>query len=331
MNAKQSRDIGNADADRQITEYNQKLDDLQKGAKDIDIAAQELSVQQRQNALTDANNTLSDYTIVAPFDGTMASVSGQVGLSAVTAASNGATSLGTIVTDKKLIQVTLNETDIAKVHIGQPATITFDALDGVTATGTVADIDGLGTITQGVVTYKVKIFFASTDDRIKSSMSASAIITTDSKENVLVIQSSALKHDTSGYYVESDGSTFTSSSSQAFASSTRRFMRATSTEATSTRMGGYSSTSTRSTSTRSIERQARTATLPSTTQLAKIPVTIGIQGDSLTEIVSGLTEGQQIIIKKTTGTAKATAAPSITSLFRPGGQNQRQGAAVRAQ
>lgn len=326
-NAQQNRDNANADSDRQITEYTQKLDDLKKGPKDIDLAAQELTVQQRQNALTDANATLSDYTIVAPFAGTMANVSAQVGLSAVTAASNGATSLGTIVTDKKIAEITLNETDIAKVHIGQLVTVSFDALDNVSATGTVADIDGIGTVTQGVVTYKVKIYFDANDVRIKPSMSVSVDIITNSKNDILVIPVGALKRDTTGYYVESDGSTASfnsmrNSTSTEGGTTTRRFIRASTTAGTSTMR----------TRTAATARQAEGVSVPSTTVFTKIPVTIGLKGGTMVEITSGLTEGQQIIVKKTTGATKnSTATPSITSLFRPGGTGGARPAAATAQ
>ena len=321
VNAQQNRDIANADSDRQIAEYTQKLEDLKKGAKDIDLTAQELAVQQRENALLDANTALSDYTITAPFSGTMASVSGQVGLSAVTAASNGATSLGTIVTDKKIAQITLNEADIAKVHVGQTAEITFDAIDGISATGTVADIDGLGTVTQGVVTYKVKIYFDTTDPRIKSSMSVSANIITSSKNDVLVLPSSAVKRDASGYYVETDGedsasSTFSGRMRDA-SSASERMARATSTFERSSTTGGFQGRMNPE------GRVSQTTTVPSDTVFTKIPVTIGIQGDSVTEITSGLTVGQRVIVKKTTTSTSKTAAPSVTSLLRPGGQQNR--------
>ncbi len=330
LNAVQNRDIANADSDRQIAEYTQRLDDLKKGAKDIDLEAQELVVKQRENALLDANTALSDYTIVAPFSGTMASVSAQVGLSAVTAASNGATSLGTIVTDKKIAQITLNESDIAKVHIGQLAKISFDAIDGLTATGTVADIDGLGTVTQGVVTYKVKIYFDSPDTRIKPSMSVSADIIITAKEHVLTLPTNAIKHDASGYYVETDNvtqpSTLDFNGTNTTASSGGRIRLASSTRgyiSSNSNIEG-SSTSTWSERTTSSTRQSLSVTVPQATVFTKIPITIGIQGDSLTEITSGLTEGERVIVKKTTtNTSSTSVAPSITSLLRPGGQQTR--------
>ena len=309
QNAIQNRDNNNADSDRTIAESTQKLADLQRGAIAIDVQAQELSVQQRKNALIDAQNNLSDYTITAPFSGTMASVSGQVGLSAVVASSQSGTSLGTIITDQKLAQITLNEADIAKVKVGQKVNLTFDAVDGLTATGTVAEIDGLGTVTQGVVTYKVKIIFSSDDARIKPSMSVSTDIITDSKTNVLLVPNQALKQDASGYYVETDS----------LATSTRPMfdkLNATSMNATGTR--NFSATSTLRTGTSSANRQKRatSTTVTSTVTLIRIPVTIGAQNDTQTEITSGLTEYQQIVIKKTAGTATAKV-PSVTSLFTP--------------
>lgn len=56
--------------------------------------------------------------------------------------------------------------------------------------------------------------------------------------------------------------------------------------------------------------------------VVRVPVTIGMEGDTQTEITSGLREGEKIILKKTTTTTSSSAsAPSITSLFRP--QQQR--------
>ncbi|MEN9881521.1 MAG: hypothetical protein RLZZ308_704 [Candidatus Parcubacteria bacterium] len=323
----QNKSLSSADYDRQIAEYTQKLADLKFGAKSDAILAQELVVKQRENALTDAYAMLSDYTIVAPFDGQMASVSAQVGLSAVTASSNSAASLGTIVTDKKIALITLNESDIAKVHLGQSVKLSFDAIESVSATGTVADIDGIGTITSGVVTYKVKIYFETNDVRVKPSMSVSAEIVTNEKDDALVLPSSAVKKDASGYYVEADetlkdgvykdnNETIASSSSQQQGvdsdSTRKRFQASTTVAVLGNRTQGTSS------------QVVKTSVVPSSVVFTKIPVTVGIVGGRKTEIVSGLEVGDRVIIKKTTTSKTTSTTPSITSLFRPGGAQQRQ-------
>ena len=76
--------------------------------------------------------------------------------------------------------------------------MTFDAIDGLDITGQVADLDTIGTVSQGVVTYNIKIVFDAQDDRIKSGMSTNAIVITDSKTDVLYAPNSAVKTDASG-------------------------------------------------------------------------------------------------------------------------------------
>ena len=87
--------------------------------------------------------------------------------------------------------------------MGNKATLTFDAIDGLNITGQVAEIDAIGAVTQGVVTYNVKIVFDTQDERVKSGMSANATIITDVKTDVLMVSNAAVKTDNnSGSYVQ---------------------------------------------------------------------------------------------------------------------------------
>ncbi len=321
QNALTDRDSSNAESDRSIASLKQKLDDLTPTDDNLDVKSALLTVQQRENSLADAQQTLSNYTLTAPFDGVMASVSVDIGSSAVMASANSSAALGTIVTDKKLAQITLNETDIVKVHLGQKASVTFDAIDGLAIEGTVVEINTLGTVTSGVVTYKVKVAFGSDDARILPNMSVSVDILTDSKDNVLYVPNQAVKHDTEGYYVEENAAPLLSASL-----STRKFSNASSTVGSRVASSTASSTGfTNRTNGSTGRRNGPTSTSLSSTSstnviLKRVPVTIGLQTDTETEMTSGLVEGEQVITKKTTGTAATKAAPSITSLFRPGRQ-----------
>jgi hypothetical protein len=92
---------------------------------------------------------------------------------------------------------------------------------------------------------------------------------------------------------------------------------------------GSSSSTRRNRSTTTNTKTATTATT-----LLRVPVTIGLQTDTQTEIISGLQEGDQVVTKKTTGVSASNAsAPSITSLFRPQNQGRPAGssASPRAQ
>lgn len=110
------------------------------------------------------------------------------------------------------------------------------------------------------------------------------------------------------------------------ASSSRRLARASSSlekdysgnATTSLGLGyGMNASSTR----RKISESTTTNTkTPTEITILRIPVTIGIQNDTQTEITQGLREGETIILKKTTVTSttkKSTSAPSVTSLLRP--------------
>jgi len=171
-----------------------KEDLIQTG---YDIADQESLVAEKQTALDDANKNLSYCFIYAPFSGVVSTVNVKVRDSV-----SSGTTIAKIVTKDVIAIVSLNEVDTSKVKIGQKATTTFDAVEGLTLTGKVASIDTVGTVSQGVVSYNVEIDFDTQDARVKPGMSVSTDIITDSKQDVLMVASSAVKSKNGSYYVE---------------------------------------------------------------------------------------------------------------------------------
>ena len=183
-------------ADRTIEEKTLSFEKTKAGADELTVRAKKIAVQQKDDALLDAQKTLSEYYIRAAFDGMIAKLNVKKGDSVSGSA------VATLVTKQKLAEVTLNEVDIAKVKLGQKVTITFDAVGDLTLTGAVVDFDNVGTTSQGVVSYTVKINFDTQDERIKPGMSLSAAIITDAKQNVLSVPSSAIKQQGNTSYVE---------------------------------------------------------------------------------------------------------------------------------
>jgi RND family efflux transporter MFP subunit len=173
------------------------LANLKSGPDALDLRSQELSVQQKQNTLADAQQKLANYTVRASIDGTIAQVSAKKG----DVASSGS-SIATLISTQQIVEISLNEVDISKVKVGQKAVLTFDAIEGLTITGTVADMDSIGTATQGVVNYAVKISFDTQDDQVKPGMSVSASIITDIRQDALLIPNSAVKSQGETTYVE---------------------------------------------------------------------------------------------------------------------------------
>jgi multidrug efflux pump subunit AcrA (membrane-fusion protein) len=72
----------------------------------------------------------------------------------------------------------------------------------LTITGTVVEIDNIGTVSQGVVSYNVKISFDTEDPRVKTGMSVNASIITNIAADVLSVPSTAIQTQGSSSYVE---------------------------------------------------------------------------------------------------------------------------------
>lgn len=261
-----------------INEGTQTLAQLQKGADPLDIQSAQLNVEQQQNALQQAQNNLANYTISAPFSGTIANLNLNVGDEVSTG-----TSGATLITAQDLATLSLNEVDAAKVMIGQPATLTFDAIPNLSLTGKIVDVSPLGTVTSGVVSYTIKIAFDSQDPQVKAGMTVNANIQAAVHSNVLTIPASAIVTQGTATYVQ----TFTPPLTGAAATSLTGIVSAT------------------------------------PPQL--VPVVIGISDNTNTEIVSGLTVGEQIVSRTISSSAAKSAASAATS--RTGGPGGAGGAA----
>jgi len=253
------------DSSKQSLEsYQRQLSDAQEN-NPLDLTSQQNSFKQKQVALQDAKDNLANYYVRAPFDGVIA----KLNISKGDSISSG-TAIATFITNKKIATISLNEVDVAKIKVGQKATLTFDAVDGLTISGEVLEVDIIGTVSQGVVTYNVKIGFDTQDERIKSGMSASASVITDMKQDVLMVQSSAIKSSGGITYVEMPN-----------------------------------------------EQVAPSTNSNSGIVLQSIPkqqeVQTGLINDTYTEIISGLKEGDTIIIR--TVNASATTAAKTQSTF----------------
>lgn len=184
-------------SDRSIAEKTESLAKLKAGADALDIQSSELAVKQRENALFDAKEKLADYFVRAPFDGIIAKLDAKKGDSA-----SAITIIATIITRKRLAEISLNEIDMVKIKVGQKAAVTFDAIEDLSITAEVAEIDSVGTVNQGVVTYGVKIGFDTQDERVKPGMSVSAAIITDAKQDVLLAPNSGVKQQNNATYAE---------------------------------------------------------------------------------------------------------------------------------
>ncbi len=180
-----------------IAEKQANIAQLTAGPDALDIKSAQLNIEKAQNAFLNDQQTLSYYTVRAPFSGSIAVLPVSLGQQV-----SSGTTIATLIADQQVANVSLNETDVAKVKIGQKATLAFDAIDGLIITGEVSSIDLIGTVSQGVVSYNVKIVFDTQDDRIKAGMSVSAAIITKTDVDVLYVPNAAVKTQGTQSYVQ---------------------------------------------------------------------------------------------------------------------------------
>ena len=177
-----------------LTTDTNNLTTLTEGADPIDVKNSLLSVQEQER-------NYSNYFIRAPFDGIVA----RIPVNVYDRASSG-TVIATIIGENKISNISLNEVDAQKVKAGQNVNITFDAIENFVATGTVQVVDLVGTVTQGVVSYNVRVSIDTRDDRIKPGMSINVEIITDKRNGVLAVPNSAIKTQGKIKYVEIEDS-----------------------------------------------------------------------------------------------------------------------------
>jgi HlyD family secretion protein len=162
-----------AEAEAAVRQVQAQLDLLTAGARPQEIDAAAAAVDQAKAALQQAQASLADTELRAPFAGTLAMLSVKEG-----------EQVGAGVPIAQLADLTtwqvetddLTELDIVNVHEGDLVTLTFDAIKDLELTGTVVRIKPLGVEKLGDVTYTVVIQPDEQDARLRWKMTAVATI-----------------------------------------------------------------------------------------------------------------------------------------------------------
>jgi HlyD family secretion protein len=165
------------------------LAELSSDTADDSLKEGYLSLREAELSYANAEKQLNDYDLTAPISGSVISKSVKAGDSLEMSAKT----VMAVIADMSEMSFTINvdELDIAKVKAGQNAIVTVDALSGRVFSGVVDNVGLLGTSSNGVTTYPVKIKLEQTDG-LWPGMNATATIVVDSVDNVLMIPVTAV-------------------------------------------------------------------------------------------------------------------------------------------
>ena len=169
-------------------------------ASDAQLAADRAAVAQAQQALATLQETGS--TITSPINGTVTAVDVEVGQDVSGGSGGGSSASSTSTTGGQIEVMDLahlrisgeaSETDIAKLKLNQPATITATALGSETAVGTVCEVGVVGSQISGVTSFPVTVCLDGTNPALLVGMSATAAVVTDRADDAVLVPSLAVK------------------------------------------------------------------------------------------------------------------------------------------
>lgn len=243
-----------ANAESSLASAQQSLRSKQN-SRPSDIQSALASLQSAQTALEGARTALANTTLAAPAAGTIVQLSFQPGESV------SANAVVAVLSTAGTLQLhgTIGEADVARLRVGQVATITIDAIGTEKRlTGKVAAVDPAATLQQGVPVYGIDIGLDVSDPAIRAGMTGTASVIIASKRDVLAVPNLAIRSPGGrrGVQVLKDGQP---------------------------------------------------------TEVAQVE--FGISNEQFTEVVSGLTEGDLVVLPA----ARAAATPAIRFGV-PGGQ-----------
>jgi HlyD family secretion protein len=197
-----------ADADRDLALKMGELEDAQRAYDRLANGPNEQDVAAAQAKVDAAQATVNSLSIIAPFDGEVLSVSDYVG----DTVSTGDLSVNLADLNHLYVEAEVDESDIAKIKLGNPVEATPDAAPGLTLTGVVSAINPVGEIDSGLVKYKVRIDLDKLEDSTFIPLGTTVNVTIQVKEasRSLAVPITAIQNDDKGEYVwviKEDGST----------------------------------------------------------------------------------------------------------------------------
>ena len=232
-------ELQQAKLDANVAVAEAKLNDAKENLKSLVDGPDPADVLAAESRVAAAQATVDLARLVAPFDGTVVAISVQEGDSV----SSGTAAVTLADLSHFKVSVDVSELDVNRISVGQEAELSLDAVSGQTFVGRVTDVAFMGSVNQGVVTYPVTVVVDKPDPALRPGMTAAVSITTDLRENVLIVPNRAL--------VASGGQ--------------------------------------------------RTVTVLFEGQQISVPVTLGLVGDTTSEVVaSSLKEGDTVVVKAIT-------------------------------
>jgi HlyD family secretion protein len=162
------------------------------------IAQARAQVGQDSANLKQLDEQLSYTDIQSPLEGVVLSRDVELGdaVSSILVLGSSATLVMTLGdTSEVYVKGKVDESDIGKVYLGQPARIKVESFKDKTFSGKVTRISPMGVEKDNVTTFEVRVSISNPGGELKAEMTANAEIILDEHKNVLQIPEGAILYD----------------------------------------------------------------------------------------------------------------------------------------
>jgi len=158
----------------------------------------EAQVAESRATLDQLEQQLSYTTIVAPIDGLVLSRDVEIGdaVSSILVLGSNATLVMTLGdTSQVYVKGKVDESDIGRVYLGQPAKIKVESFKDKTFDGKVTKISPMGVEKDNVTTFEVRASIDNPSGELKAAMTANAEIILEEHHGVLIVPEGAVIYD----------------------------------------------------------------------------------------------------------------------------------------
>jgi len=162
------------------------------------IAQSQAQVAQDAASLKQFEEQLNYTDITSPIDGIVLSRDVEMGdaVSSILVLGSGATLVMTLGdTSQVYVKGKVDESDIGRVYLGQPARIKVESFKDKTFKGVVTKISPMGVEKDNVTTFEVRVSIENPGGELKAEMTANAEIILDEHKGVLQIPEGAIIYD----------------------------------------------------------------------------------------------------------------------------------------
>ena len=133
--------------------------------------------------------TVNMGSLTAPFSGVVTESNSLIG----DLVNAGTTSFRIDDMSKLLVDVQISEVDINSIKVGQPATLTFDAVTDKSYSAKVIKVASVGNTTSGTVNFTVTLQVLNPDEQVKPGMTAAVNFTVTQLKDILTIPNRAVR------------------------------------------------------------------------------------------------------------------------------------------